>query len=163
MALPVSFYSRTLADNTLGKNGSPETTTFRVPVVALTAANVVAQQALLATLGTATAGITLGVVNKTTTTLADTPGNPGPSSNPLAQREQKWFVRYHDAVNYKKFDVSIGTADTSLLTNNSEFLDLSDGGPIEAFVDAFEAVVKSPYDDTHAVVVDSIQYVGRNT
>jgi len=162
MALPVSFYTRSIADNTLKKNGEPETTTFRVPIVALTAANVVAQQALLATLGTAVAGITLGQVNKTTTVLSEVPGVPGPSSNPLAQRENKWLVRYHDATNNKKYSVSLGTSDTSLLTNNSEFLAL-DGTEAAAFVDAFEAVVRSPYDDTHLVVVDSIQFVGRNT
>lgn len=163
MARPVSFYTHTIADNTLKNNGQPETTSTEVAITTLTAANVVAQQSLINDLAVAIAGITLGQVNKDTVTFNRIPGVPGPSSNPLAQRENKYLVRYHDATTYDKMSVSYGTADLSLLANNSEFLDLTDGGPIEAFVTAFEAVVKSNFDPTHAVVVDSIQFVGRNS
>jgi len=162
MALPVSFWTRTLADNTLKNNGNPETSTFRVAITTLTAANVVAQQALLTDLATDIASITLGQVNKTNLVYEELPGVPGPSSNPLAQRENKWLCRYHDVSNNKKYDVSLPTADLSLLANNSEFLDLSIN-PGLAFKTSFEAVVKSPYDATHAVVLDSVQFVGRNT
>jgi len=162
VALPVSFYTHTIADNTLKNNGQPETTTTEFPITTLTAANVVAQQTLINDLAVAIAGITLGQVNKDTVVFNRIPGVPGPSSNPLAQRENKYLVRYHDATTYQKMSRSVGTADLSLLTNNSEFLDLS-GTEAAAFVTAFEALVKSDYDATHAVVVDSIQFVGRNT
>jgi len=162
MALPVSFFTHTIADNTLKSNGQPETTSTEVAITTLNAGNVVAQQTLINDLAVAIAGITLGQVNKDTVILNRIPGVPGPSSNPLAQRENKYLVRYHDATTYQKMSVSYGTADLSLLTNNSEFLDLS-GTEAAAFVTAFEAVVKSNFDPTHAVVVDSIQFVGRNS
>jgi len=163
MALPVSFYSHTIADNTLKKNGSPETTTTEFPITTLTAANVVAQQTLINDLAVAIAGITLGQVNKDQVVLNRIPGAVGPSSNKLAQRENKWLVRYHDATTNQKWSRSIGTADLSKLpATNTEFLDLTDTDPA-AFVTAFEALVKSDSDPTHAVVVDSIQFVGRNT
>lgn len=163
MALPVSFYSHTIADNTLKKNGSPETTVTEFPITTLTSANVVAQQTLINDLAVAIAGITLGQVNKDQVVFTRTPGVPGPSSNVLAQRENKWLVRYHDNTTYQKYSRSIGTADLSLLpATNTEFLNLADT-PVAAFVSAFEALVKSDADPTHSVTVDSIQFVGRNT
>jgi len=80
----------------------------------------------------------------------------------LAQREKKWLARYHDATNGQKFQVSWGTADLSLHMTNSEFLDLSTGAGA-ALKAAFEDVVVSPNDSSHAVVLDSVQFVGRNT
>lgn len=162
MARPVSFAVRTLADNTKKQNGKPETTTFRVPIATLTAANVVAQQGLQTAFNVAVAGITLGQVNKTTLVYAETQGVPGPSSNPLAQREIKWLCRYHDATDNQNYQISLGTADISLLENNSEFLDLTADEGL-AFKDAWEDFVVSPSDPTHATVLDSVQFVGRNT
>lgn len=162
MALPVSFAVRTIADNTLKNNGNPETTTSRVAITTLTAGNVAAQVTLQTDYDTALAGLTLGQVHETVLEFARTQGVPGPSSNPLAQRENKWLARYHDAVTYQKMTVSYGTADLSLLTNNSEFLDLTTT-PGSTFKTAFEAFVKSNYDPSHAVVLDSMQFVGRNS
>jgi len=162
MALPVSFATRTIADNTLKSNGNPETSTTQWAITTLTAGNLAAQAALDAALQVAIAGITLGQVNKTEIIAERLFGAPGPSSNPLAQRENKWLVRYHDAVTGQKMSLSYGTADLSLLTNHSEFLDLA-GTEAAAFVTAFEDYVKSNYDATHAVLVDSIQFVGRNS
>jgi hypothetical protein len=161
MALPVSFYSRTLADNTI-TNGHPQTTTSEVAITTLTAGNVAAQDTLASAYAAGVAGITLGVGAKSSLIFNRVEGSPAASSNPLAKREKKYLVRYHDTTSNQKFQVSYGTADDSLLTNNSEFLDLG-GTEAAAFVSAFEAFVKSPADPTHAVVVDSIQFVGRNT
>lgn len=162
MPLPLSSYSFTVADNTVKPNGEPETTTMSVPVTTLTPANVAAQITLANNLQTAVAGITLGNFLKSESTYARNLLGVGPAASNLAQRENKWLMRYHDNTTYQKFQVSIGTADLSLLPDGSEFLDL-EGTEGAALKTAFEAVVVSPADSTHTVTLDSVQFVGRNS
>jgi len=162
MPLPVSFWGQTLNDNTLKSNGEPESASFRFPVITLTAANLVAQQALHADLAVAINGVSLGVVRHTTTLLEETIGSGNPAASTLAQRENKYLLRMKDVVSGQKFRVSIPVADLSILPNNSEFLDLTAGAGL-ALKDAVEAVVRSPYDGSHAVSLDSAQFVGRNS
>jgi hypothetical protein len=88
-------------------------------------------------------------------------GSGSAPSDPVAQREVKWLVRYHDAAG-RKYSVEIPTADLSLLDTDSEFLDLAATYPA-AFKTAFEDVVVSPADDGSAVTIDSIQFVGRRS
>jgi len=160
MALPVSFWGQTLNDNTLGRNGKPESASFRVPVSTLTAANLVAQQTLMDALAVAVAGISNGVVRHTRILLQETEGSSNRAPSTYDQRENKYLVRYHDTATAQNAIVSIPVADLSILPDGSEFLDLTAGAGL-AFVDAFEAVVRSPFDASHAVTVDSIQFVGR--
>lgn len=162
MALPVSYWGQTLNDNTLKPNGEPESGSFRVPVITLTAANLVAQQALHAALAAAVAGVTMGTVRHTTTLLEETIGTSSPAASTLAQRENKYLCRYHDVTTGQKFRVSLPTADLAVLPNNSEFLDLTAGAGL-ALKDAFEDVVRSPADGSQAVSLDSVQFVGRNS
>lgn len=86
-------------------------------------------------------------------------GTAGPSSNALAQREIKWLVRATDDVNGKNVQIEIPTADLSLLTGGSDFLDLG-GTEALALVAALEAHAQSI--DGNAISVNSIQFVGRN-
>lgn len=163
MALPVSSYGITIADNTLKPNGEPETTSFNVPVITLTPANVAATVTLMGNLASAIAAVTLGNFLKNEVQYARNLLAVGPAASNLAQRENKWLMRYHDATTYQKFQVSVGTADLSILPNNEEFLDLADAGVGAALKTAFEAVVVSPADASHSVVLDSVQFVGRTT
>lgn len=163
MPLPVSFFSMKVADNTLKSNGRPETASFRVPITTITAGNFAATDTAITAFVAAIDGLILGVVNRRTTeAFTSTATNPGPSSDPLAQRENKWLVRYHDAVNGQPFQVSLPTADLSLHMANSEFVDLTAGVGL-AFKTASEAVMVSPNDSAHSIVIDSLQFVGRNT
>lgn len=162
MPLPFSFWSQTLSDNTRKPNGEPESTTMSVPIITLTPANVAATETLTGNLATAIAAIVLGANNKREITYVRTDFEKIPASSPLAQRENKWLLRYHDATTFQKATVSIGTADLSELVGNSEFLVLTSGNGL-ALKTAFEAVVVSPYDSTHTVILDSVQFVGRNT
>lgn len=162
MALPDSFLSVTVADNTVKSNGNAETGSFRVPVTTITAANYAAMITALDALKAAIQGITLGrfvreVVESDVTQISATP-----ATDPLAQRENKWLCRYHGNTLGQKFNVSLPTADVSLHMTNSEFLDLT-GGVGGTFKTAFEAVVKSPNDAAESVTLDSVQFVGRNT
>lgn len=162
MALPVSFYTETIADNTVKSNGEPETANVSFPIITLTAANLVATTTLINALRTAIAGIIIGVLNKRETVIDRELGVAGPAGTPLAQRENKLLLRYHDNVTLKKFRASVPTFDLSLLANNSEFLDLS-GDAGAALKSAFEAVVVSPDNSSNTVTLDSAQFVGRNS
>lgn len=162
MALPISWYSQTIADNTVRSNGQPETTSFSVPVSTMTPANAAAQETAMGSLRAAIQGIILGNSFKYEEVYARTDNGATPAASALAQRENKWLMRYHDAVNGQKFQVSVGTADLTKKMANSEFVDLSTGAGA-TLKTAFEAVVVSPNDGSHAVVLDSVQFVGRNT
>lgn len=162
MALPVSFYSETVADNTLKQNGEPETATWAVPIITLTAANLVATNTLITNLQSAINGIILGTDTKIETVSHRQLNTPGPASDPLCQRENKYLIRYHDSTTGQKFRVSIPTADLSKLMTNSEFVDVTATEGL-AVKTAFEALVVSPNNSSNTVTLDSIQFVGRNS
>jgi hypothetical protein len=77
------------------------------------------------------------------------------------QRENKWLVVYEGDTSKKKFQVELPTADpTGRLLTNTNQADLADTD-IAAFVTAFEAIARSPDDDTETVTVLEIRYVQR--
>lgn len=162
MPLPLSFWSQTLADNTRKANGEPETTNVGFAITTLTPANVAAQETLMGNLAAAIAGVTLGNVVNRDLVYWRQQFEKVPASSTLAQRENKWLLRYHDATTFQKMTRSIGTADLAELPANSEFLALGSGSGA-ALKTAFEAIVVSDFDSTHAVILDSVQFVGRNT
>lgn len=163
MAIPVSYGQVTLADNTAKSTGKPETASMEVPVTTITPANQAAVVTAWGNLLTAFAGVVLGRFVKNTLTLArDVTGAQIPATDPLAQRENKWLCRYHDATTFQNYVASLPTADLSLHIANSEFVDLTAGAGL-AVKTAWEAVVVSPSDASHATVLDSMQFVGRNT
>jgi len=160
MARPISQASQTLQDyGTPGSGTGAEKSSWAFWTATLSAANFVAQTGLISALYTAALDITVGS-QAATRVLAVSTASAVVNTNPLAQREKKWLVRYHDTAG-TKFTLEIPTANLLLLDTGTEFLNLDDSGPIAAFVTAFEAVVKSPDDPTLTVTLDSIQYVGR--
>jgi len=162
MTAATSFYSQTWNDNTIKANGEPEDATLVLPIATLSAANVVAKKALIDTLRTALDAISIGVDAKHVLTFERVVTSRNAASSKLAQRENKYLIRYHGNTSLKKFRASVPAADLSLLPDHSEFLDLT-AGEGQAVKDAFEAIVVSPDDAAESVTVDSIQFVGRNT
>lgn len=159
MARPISRITQTLQDyGTPGSGSGAEKSTWSVWTANLTAANFTAQQGLISALYTATLDLTVGS-QAATSELAVSTQSAVVNTNPLAQRENKWLVRYHDTAG-TKFTVEIPTADLSLLDAGTEFLDLT-GTEAAAYVTAFQGVVRSPDDPALTVLVDSIQFVGR--
>lgn len=161
MALPTSFYSASIADNTRKTNGDPESGNYRFPITTITPANLAAVQTAIATFRGAVAALVLGNLFKYEIIAQVTETAKTPAASQLAQRENKFLVRFHDSTTGQKASVSIPTADLSKLTANSEFVDITAGDGL-AFKNAFEAIAVSPYDASHSVVVDSVQFVGRN-
>lgn len=162
MPIPISYAGFSINDNTLKANGTPESTSMQVAVTTMTPANAAATVTALGNLQAAMAAVTLGVFAKDEIVYQRNILGTGPAASNLAQRENKWLLRYHDATTLKKFTVSIGTADLSLLPAHSEFLDIVTAGPGANLKTAFEALVVSPDDSSHSVVLDSVQFVGRN-
>lgn len=159
MARPISRFSQTLQDyGTPGSGSGGEKSNWGAWISTLTAGNFTAVTGAVSTLLTATLAITRGAQAASKIEASSTLSSVS-VSDPLAQRENKWLVRYHDA-DSTKFTLEIPNADLSQLTLGTEFLDLT-ATDVAAFVTAFEAVVKSPDDPTLAVTVDSIQFVGR--
>lgn len=158
----VSWFSETIFDSTVKANGQPESTTWRVPIATLTAANYVAKSALITALTAAVDALILGNVNKDVTTILENIASLAPAATQLAQRENKLLLRYRDGATNQKFTVSIGTFDLSKLPLHSEFLDLTagDGAALKA---AFEAIVVNPLTAANPVTLDNAQFVGRNT
>lgn len=161
MALPISFYGITVADNTKKANGEPETTSMRLPTADIDETNFDAVVSAASAFKTALDAVIIGNMLQDRITAAENSIGTGIAGSTLAQRENKWLFRYHDTVTNQKFQASIGTADLTLLPSGSEFLDLS-VNPGLALKTAFQNLVKSPADSTRSVILDSIQFVGRN-
>jgi hypothetical protein len=161
MALPTSFYSQTIYDSTLVQ-GKPTSTTWEVPVATLTAANLVAKTALIAALKAAVAALVLGNIHQDAIIQNRPIISDLPAATNAAQRENKLLCRYHSGTSLKKFTVSIGTFDLTQLPLHNEFLDLTAGNGL-SLKTAFEAIVVNPDDGSDPVILDSAQFVGRNT
>jgi len=158
MALPVSFLSLTMNDNTTKPR--QESATTELAVITVTAANFTAQATLHSALINALEGITIGNPAKSELVANRERISDAPASSQLAQKENRWLLRYHGATNLRKYVVSLGTADLTQLVSGEEFLALT-AGTGAALKTAFEAVVRDPNDAAEAVILDSVQYVVR--
>lgn len=143
---------------------SAEKSTMRIVLPALTAGNIAATESLLATLLSAIQAITLGAVRTETVKWRVDDVDIAAVTDPLAQREIKALVSYHDDTTGKKYRVEIPTLDlvTIGLVAGSDLVDLGDT-QAAAFVAAFEAVAMDPDTGLNSVTVDSIRFVGRNS
>lgn len=160
----------TLTVNDYDNEKSP----MKIHVGAVTAVSLPGLLTQIGTFRTAVDGLTIGVLQKEALTAFSTILSQTLPTSEFAQRETKWVVKYHDNTQFfdapvnaipnagylKPFDFEIGAADLALLANNDDFLPLAQT-QAAALVTAFEAMARSPYGG--AVIVDSIQQVGRNT
>jgi len=137
-----------------------ESANFRCKTVALTAANWSAQAILRGDFAIAFTAIINGVV-KSHKYGNVTEVSSVPSSNPLAQRELKMVVHYHDAVtSVVQKPLELPCPDlTHLDPNDRVHFNIGDADHIDAFITAFEAVALS--DALNAVEVDELTLVGR--
>jgi hypothetical protein len=150
-----------------------ETSTSHVHTGNVTAVSLPGLLTDIADLRTAISGLIVGNQRSDKLTAYNTTLNPALPTSTDAQVERKWLVTYTDTLPFfddpvnaipnagygKIFTMEIATADSTLLENNSEFLDLDSAGPGQDFADAFETIARSPYGGT--VTVQSIQLVGR--
>jgi len=146
----------TLLDN------SGEKSSMTVHNGAVTAVTIAGFLTAFGDLRTAIEGITLGTMHKEQWVGdSDVLSNTLPA-NMFAQRELKALVVYEGDTTQKRFTVAIPTFDpTGRMIVGSDKVDLTETD-VAAFVTAFEAIAKSPDDDTETVTVLEIRLVGRN-
>lgn len=137
-----------------------ERSTVSLRSTLLTAGNFDAQNTAAISLRDAIAAIALGLrVSFDHANRYETVAPGTQASDADAQRETKWLVRYQDADGI--YRVEIPCPDRSVLDpNNRGYANIGDGGPVDAFVSAFEAFVLGPSGG--AVTVLDIKHVGRN-
>jgi len=140
---------------------SDENSSFGFESSELTAGNIVAQTAAAGTLEAATEALTIGNIakNQVSQILLDDPGVP---SDPYAQRELKWLVRYENTTSGKKYSLEIPAPDlTDNLVAGTDVADLT-STDWAAWVTAFEAYAKPEDNLANAVHVLGATLVGRN-
>lgn len=140
---------------------SDERSSVQVNSIALTAANFDAQATASAALSVAIGVLSIGTLTRRTyaQVALDDPAIP---TNPYAQRELKWLVRYQGNTSGKKYTLEIPCANvTDNLVPNTDIADLTSDDWSD-FVTAFEAYAKAPDNITEAVTVVGAKLVGRN-
>lgn len=135
-----------------------ESSTIGVNWVDLTAGNITAQLALMATLRTAIEAVIIGTTRKETVIAVTTEVGGALTTDPFAQRETKWLVRGTDSAGLSA-TLEIPTADLSALTGGSGALDITAGVGL-ALANALEAGWRSRAGNL--VTVNGIVHVGRN-
>jgi hypothetical protein len=135
-----------------------EVSNVRFPVATVTAANFDAQAALHTALKNALEDIVKGqrakesLINESIVSLAN-------AADQDAQRELKWLVSYYAADNIMR-SIELPCADlTALDANDRAHAAIGDADVVDAFVAAFEAVIK--VNGVSTVTVKEITLVGR--
>lgn len=155
--MPQHYLTLTLAD--WGK----EKSSFSVNHGAITVGTLAGYLTQVGALRAAVDGLTLGVIQKEKLVMDETILSQDFPEDPQAQRETKVMVVYQGNTTLKKFTLEIPTFEISIanMQPNSDNVNLTAPFP-EAFVIAFEALARSPDDDTESVTVLSMRHVGRN-
>jgi len=166
MGLPAGDYSpyRQSFRDKGGEIGS-----FGVYGLPLSAANFTAYIALAQDFQNAVEAITLGVVTQVEYGILTIVNPISNASSPSAQRENKLLVRYHDATTLEKMTATIPTIDLPNLVFETDAKDFvsktawgAGGAVMTDFVAAWEDFVVNPRTE-NLTVIDSLEYVGRNT
>lgn len=133
----------------------------KLHITQLTAGNIVATLALVDTLNQTLDAILQGTRSHTRVVALDTPGSQTPPAGNDAQREAKLMVRYQDSTTMQIYRAEFPCILWTILNDagpTGDYVDPDNAG-WQAFVAAFEAVVKSA--DSNAVTVLDGQYVGK--
>lgn len=125
---------------------------------ALTTGNIVAQEALRAAFESAVDAVSIGNSGSQTFVATETAVAKNPSTDPLAQRENKWLVSAVDDTTLLPVTFTIPCADLSLLGTDGETM--AAGATLTALVSAVEAFVLS--NAGNSVTVTSVRFRARN-
>lgn len=135
-----------------------ESSTFGLRIIDLSAGNIAATLALLATLRAAVEAVVVGTLRKEeTSAIVDDIAGVAPAAG-FAQRETKWLVSGVDSAGLA-CTLEIPTADLDLLPSGSGVLDIT-AGVGQDLAEALNAVWRSRAGNV--VTVSRIIHVGRN-
>jgi hypothetical protein len=145
-----------------------ETGSFRFYTGEITAVSIAGLLTALGTLQTALDALTLGVRAKQSWGEETIVSNDTPADQ-TAQREMVLRVSYRGATTQAPYTAYIPTVDPTKLNfvaGGGDAVIFSGGGAsaeVAAFVAAFEAVAKSPDDETEAVEITELRFVGQSS
>lgn len=142
------------------KDHNAEASHLGLWITTLTAGNIVAQTTLINSLVSALSAVTLGNQQRQSIVLSDSNLAGGYPTDPFAQRETKWLLRYYDSVTFEKFVSEVPCADLALLSPYTQFADMT-GTEFAALKTAWELIVRGP-NDNNLTILESAQHVGRN-
>jgi len=114
---------------------------------------------------TAINGVTLGVIVDTQYGVQNILNPIGNASSASAQRENKLLIRYHDLTTQKKLTATIPTIDLPnlvFLTEAKDKVNMALPAAVEALKVAWEDFIVNP-ETGNLTIIDSMEYVGRNT
>lgn len=131
----------------------------RFHIAALTAGNIAASLASLASLKSAIDGITLGTLATERILAQDNFLSRARPTDPTAQRENKWLYLYEDQTSHRIYRGEIPTANISLLDGPSDHVQDLTASVFGTFKTDFEAIVLSPTGG--AVTLLDLQFVGK--
>lgn len=153
--MPNSRFAQTYVDF------SNEKSTIDFPIRPITAVTIAAVLTEAAALGTAIAGLSGGVLVKSILTQDSSSFGSTPPTDPNAQRERKWLVRFQDTVTlrYGQVEIPVAEVSTDLLLPGTDIADISDTLWTD-FISAFETTARSI--DGNTVNVLGARLVGRN-
>ncbi len=149
----------------LQTNTRKETSTFDIPSYQIDAANLATWLTGWGALKTALAAISACVSAHETVKIYDAVLDASIPSSGYAIRETKMLLRFQGDTLGKIFTREIAGPDMGALTRetgDANFFVLADSGIMAAFVTAFEAIARSPEDDSETVTVISAMRVGRD-
>lgn len=124
----------------------------------LNAGNIAAQEALRAAFEAAVDAVSIGNSGSEQFIATETNVAKNPSTNPLAQRENKWLVSCIESGSGNSVTFTIPCADLSLLGGDGESMDTGSDEYAD-LVTAVEDFVRS--NDGNTVTVTSVKFRGR--
>jgi hypothetical protein len=165
----MSQYTISLMDRSRERSG------IAVNIGPVTAATLPGLLTTTGALQAATDALSLATVANVAMTVFNNQVSTTPPTSPWANRETKIKFTYQDTTEYfdaptnsihnegfgKIFRVEVPAPDLDAVTfaGNTDFLVLNDAGPVQAWIEAFEAIALSPYNGS--VMVINAELVGR--
>lgn len=143
------------------RDASNELSRFTVFHGAITAASIAGYLTQVGALRTALTNLILGIVATEQITMDSTVLSNALPGTPNAQIELKLQFSYQGDTSLKKFRHELPTADPAVLVAGTDVVDLTHAD-VAAYITAFEAIGRSPDDDTETVTVLNARLVGRN-
>jgi hypothetical protein len=140
---------------------SEETSSFGFNFGAITAASLPGFLTQFGNLRTALDGIIKGVIGKEQWVGDNTVLTNVPPADNTAQVELKFLISFEGNTSKKKFRREVPTPDTAFVIPGTDKVDLT-AAPVASFITAFEAIGRTPDDDTETINVLDMTLVGRN-
>lgn len=142
-----------------------ERSKFNIPSYQIDVANLATWLTGWGTLKTASAAICAGVIRHEKVLIYDTALDANIPTDGFARRELKLLLRYQGDTSGEIYRSEFPCPDLDVLTfesGDANYVVMADAGVMAAFISAWEAIARSPEDESETVTILDIHVVGRN-